>query len=80
MRSHGTSFGAKIGALAVGEVVFLPDEFPEGGRTGPSKLERAVHTAVKRSPRARGKRFHTARADAICNHTHWTLLKIERLE
>lgn len=75
-----TSFGAKLGALAVGEVMFLPDEPIDPAVLRPTRLERAVHTATSRSPHTRGKRFVTARADVICHRQHWPVLKITRVE
>lgn len=76
-RSHAQSFASKLATLAVGEVLYLPD----GGEThGPTPLERAVHTAVTRSPRVKGRRFATARGDVICHRQHSHVLRIERTE
>jgi hypothetical protein len=65
---------AKLDAIAVGQVVYLPHEHIAGG---PSSLERNVKTQQGFIP----ARFKTSRCDVVtAAHELETVLRIERVE
>jgi hypothetical protein len=65
---------AKLDAIAVGQVVYLPHEHT---KDGPSSLERNVKTQQGFIP----ARFKTSRCDVVtADHKLETVLRIERIE
>lgn len=56
------SFTAKLAALAVGDTIYIPDDFTT--KSGPSATERAVHS-VKRVKGMEDRKFRTARMVAV---------------
>jgi len=65
---------AKLDAIAVGQVVYMPHEHTSGG---PSSLERNVKTQQGYIP----ARFKTSRCDVVtADHRIEHVLRIERVE
>lgn len=65
---------AKLDAIAVGQVIYLPHEHTPGG---PSSLERNVKTQQGFIP----AKFKTSRCDVVtADHKLETVLRIERIE
>lgn len=56
------SFVAKLSGLATGETIYLPEDFPD---KGPTAIERAVQSAMIRTPALAGRRFTTERLVAV---------------
>lgn len=75
---HEFSLASKLATLAVGQVIYLPDDAP---LMGPTQMERQVHGRISRSSRLANRKFTTSRCDLITvdrNHEH--VLKVERIE
>lgn len=61
------SFTAKLASLLPGQTITLDDQKPEAG---PTRLERAVQTAMTRTPAMAGRAFTTERV--LCIRQDWT--------
>lgn len=77
-RKHEFSLAAKLAALEVGDIVYLPDR---GDPSIPTHMERSVQSIATKSPRLAARRFSTMRCDVITVHRkHEVVLRIERVE
>lgn len=63
MSDHATSLTAKLRALAVGDTIYIPDDYSTRPDT-PSKVERAVHS-TRRVSDMRERRYRTSRMLAV---------------
>ena len=74
------SFHSKLAAMDVGDVIYVPDH--RGIGKTPTKMERAVQTAMVKAKKVEGRRFATARAHAVTAKEMKLeiLLRVERTE
>ncbi len=77
MKPHAFSLASKLAAMAVGDVIYLPDT---DNLMGPTLMERNVQTAAARSRKIAGRRFTTARCDVVVHRRHELAIRVERLE
>lgn len=77
MTVHAFSLAAKMAALDVGDVIFLPDDPPDARKA--TRMERQVYDRVSKSDLLKNRRFVTMRCDTItADHKLVHTLKVER--